>query len=553
MISIAFSKLTSLLFAPAPGRFDTPRRRRSALPTLRGSIFLLLLTIFFLTGANSQTFTYTVPWDMSCCQDMNVNAVAIDPAGNIYLAGSTRSPAFPATPGAFQTQSLKDADCFNPAGIHLMYTACYNAFVMKLAPTGVIVYATLLGGNGNDIAYALAVDSQGSAYVSGSTAPNRNGEPNSFPLTPGAAFPNPAAAFVAKLNPDGSQLAFSSFLPLNPQVPQGAVSRPTGLAMALDTSGNVYVTCASGSFTATPGAFQTVPLNSEGAGVIKLNAAGSAVVYATYLSASPYFSNQNYFDVPLSIAVDPQGDAFVAGFTPAPGFPITPGAYQTTFPSQEYAGFLTKLNPQGTGLVYSTFLGAAGDSGPWTVRVDRQGGAWVLGQGNFPDAGVLQSVPNSSMLVHLSPDGSSMTYSTYLPQANALDLDSLGNVYVAGCLGSAAGGCPGAPNIPTSAASFQPSYIGNGDGYAARFDAAGALTGATYLGGWQNPQPIGGADNDSANLVAVAPNGSVVIAGTTFSPFFPGINPAPSPYFGVGYVIDMFTDRTVRIHKAEPW
>jgi hypothetical protein len=125
----------------------------------------------------------------------------------------------------------------------------------------------------------------------------------------------------------------------------------------------------------------------------------------------------------------------------------------------------------------------------------------------------------------------------------------MGNVYVAGCVGSAAGGCPGSPSIPTGVGAFQPSYIGKGDGYAARFNAMGVLTGATYLGGWLAPQspPIGNPDNDSASLVAVAPNGSVVIVGTTFSPYFPGINPAPYPvqYPGVGYVINIFMDLTV--------
>ncbi len=513
--------------------------------------FLLFLCPPSPSASNPTTFTYTVPFKTGyCCADTNVNAIAIDAAGNTYLAGNTRSLQFPATTGAYQTQSHKDAQCYNPVGIYLMYTACYDAFVIKLDPTGAIVYATLIGGNSNDIAYALAVDSQGDAYVAGATAPNQNNEPNAFPVTAGAVFPNPSTAFVAKLNPTGGQLVFSSFLPMNPQTFQGEVIQPAGLALAVDAAENVYVTCAAGSFPATPGAFQPVALNPEGAGVIKINPSGTALVYATYLSGSVYVAKQNYFDVPLSIAVDRQGDAFITGFTPSRDYPVTPGAYQTRYPGQDYAGFITKLNPQGSGLIYSTYLGASADSAPWVVRVDGQGGAWVLGQGYFPGQnGALGPGSNSSLLAHVSPDGSSLTYFTVLPQALGLDLDSLGNVYISGCVGSSLGGCPGAPQIPTGPAAFQQSFIGYGDGYAARFNPAGILTGATYIGGTQMTEPSVAdlAYNDIARLIAVAPNGSVVVAGTTNAPDFPGINPPPSlgQSPGVEFVASIFLDLTV--------
>ncbi len=341
-------------------------------------------------AANLPTFTYTVPFRTSVGgQDMSVNAIAIDSAGNTYLTGSTRSPLFQATPGAFQTQSHKDPSgggCYNPATIFLLYTPCYDAFVIKLDPTGATVYATYLGGNSGDIGYAIAVDSQGNVYVSGATSPNQQNQPNTFPVTQGAAFPNPSTAFVAKLNPSGSQLIYSTFLPLAPQAALGQTAdSPVRLAMAIDSGGNVYVTCAVGSFSATLGAFQVASRNPSAPGVIKLNASGSALVYATYLSGSPTFKNQNRFDFPQSITVDADGDAFR---------------------------------------------------------------------------------------------------------------------------------------------------------FAARFDPSGVLTGATYLGGSQA---------DIANLIAVAPNGSVVIAGTTVSPDFPSINPPPmlGQTTNVGFVTSMFMDLTV--------
>ncbi len=128
--------------------------------------------------------------------------------------------------------------------------------------------------------------------------------------------------------------------------------------------------------------------------VAKLNASGSALLYATYLSG-------NGLTIPQGIAIDAAGDAFVAGFTQAADFPVTLGAFQTGyFPSAEYMEFVTKLNPQGTGLVYSTFLGATLNYAS-DVKVDAQGGAYVLAQGGA-------ELSSGGYLSHLSADGSAL-------------------------------------------------------------------------------------------------------------------------------------------------
>jgi uncharacterized protein (TIGR03437 family) len=502
-----------------------------------GIAWLLVLPCAF--AANHATYTYTLP------VDARVAAIAVDKAGNTYLTGSTGSSTFPTTPDALQTTfGGGTCDVFvTPGGVG--FYPCTDAFVVKLDPYGNTIFSTYVGGEGSQtVASAICVDADGNLFIGGSTYPNsRNRAPNSFPVLPytfpitaGAAFTNPATsgAFVVKLNAAGNQVVYGTLLPINPQ---NADFHALGLA--LDSAGNAYIASTTRDlpdypFPATPGAFQNTTKNQNVAGIVmKLNPTGTELMYATYLSG-------NLWDVPQSIAVDAAGNAFIAGYTQSKDFPVTAGAYQTTSLSPNYTGFLTKLNPQGSGLVYSTLLGASGNSGPWVVKVDAQGGAWVLGVGNATSAigTAFRTQPNQSTLFHLSADGSSLKYSTGLPQATGLDLDSVGNVYVAGCTGNSGNGCTGDSTIPTGPAAFQRAYAGAGDGYAARFDPFGALTGATYLGGSQS---------DVANFIAVAPNGSVVIAGTTLSSDFPGIAPpVPSgPSGGAPFVAGMFMDLTV--------
>jgi uncharacterized protein (TIGR03437 family) len=470
------------------------------------AIHALLVVLPCAIAANQTTFTYTLP------SGTQVNAIAIDSGGNTYLTGSTSSATFPATPGALQTQFVSRTcnTFYTPGGPDIF--PCTNAFVVKLDPTAVVLFATYLGGNGNEtVGDAIALDADGNIYVGGTTYPNTKGDPDLFPVTPGAAFTDPASngAFVAKLNPAGTRLMYATLLPI--------FVNGTPVAMAIDTAGNAYVAGSQQRqypFPTTPGAFQTAPASARVSvtGVVaKLNASGSALVYATYLSGSQW-------DIPTGIAVDAAGDVFIAGYTQSRDFPVTAGAYQTQFPSQEYAGFLTKLNPQGTALVYSTYMGYSGDSGPWEVKVDSQGDAYVLGVG-------AATVYYGGFLSHLSAYGSSLIYSVFLPTATGLDLDASGNAYVGGTAGA---------GFSTTLGAFQPDFGGGGlDGFAAKVTPDGQLAGITYLGG---------SLADRATQIAVAPNGSVAIAGTTSSPDFPGIT---GPTQNVGFVTSIFPALTV--------
>src|ERR1017187_7515235 len=174
---------------------------------------VLLLLVPCAIAANQPTFTYAVP------ASTTVAAIAVDAAGNTYLTGSTTSSTFPATAGALQTQFC-GGTCEVLAAFHggqLMFP-CTDAFVIKLEPAGNVLFATYFGGNGSQTgASAICVDASGNVYLAGTTGPNTVSQPDTFPVTPGAAFTNLAAGgFVARLNSSGTALVYSTLLPVNP-------------------------------------------------------------------------------------------------------------------------------------------------------------------------------------------------------------------------------------------------------------------------------------------------------------------------------------------------
>jgi hypothetical protein len=280
--------------------------------------------------------------------------IALDTLGNAYVTGSTQQLTFPSdfptTVGAFDTT----------------HNGSQDAFVTKLNPAGsALVYSTFLGGSNDDGGRGIAVDSSGSAYVTGIT-----GSPN-FPTTVGAFDTTLNAlgtfdAFVTKLNPSGSALVYSTFL--------GGTGPEFGDGIAVDTSGSAYVTGSTSSpdFPTTVGAFDTTQdVGSSDAFVTKLNPSGSALVYSSFLGGTQ-------LDQGNDIAVDPNGSAYVTGFTLSANFPITADAFDTTQSSSEV--FVTKLNPSGSApLVYSSFLGGDIEDLAFGIAVDTFGNAYVTG------------------------------------------------------------------------------------------------------------------------------------------------------------------------------
>src|SRR6266404_5176357 len=309
-------------------------------------------------------------------------SIAIDSSGNAYITGQTSSFNFPVTINAYNTT----------------YANGNDVFVTKLNPDGSsLVYSTYLGGNSEDYGYGIAVDSSGNAYVTGMTTST------AYPTTPGAyqttlqgGTYNGGDAFVTKLNADGTALVYSTYL--------GGMNAEQANSIAIDSAGNAYVAgfTSSGNFPTTPGAFQTTISTgtSTDAFVTKLNNTGTALVYSTFLGGTGV-------DQATAIKVDSFGSAYITGMTTSSDFDVTPGAYQTSYggPSGGYYGdygdaFVTKFDPAGASLIYSTYLGGTGNDAGFGLDLAGSGEAYVAGytgSGDFPTTPGVVRVGNGGM------------------------------------------------------------------------------------------------------------------------------------------------------------
>jgi hypothetical protein len=307
--------------------------------------------------------------------------------------------SLPTTPNAFQSQ-------FKGCGGY--GNAFFSVFDPSASGAASLTYSTYLGATGiycnfvtwGDAGQAVAVDAYGMAYVTGWTS-----GPD-FPVTAGAyltTFPasgcsdscqlygNLPSAFIAKFNPRGfgaASLIYSTFL--------GGSRGTTGNGIAVDPLGNAYVTGVTGDeygyggntpFPTTPGAFQTVA-DYYDAFATKLNAAGNGLVYSTLLGGGVNGGNcsgegQNFG---TAVALDASNDAYVTGWTCGPAFPTTQDAFQPTSPGPYSEGFVTKFNSNGTGLIYSSYLGGTRqESRGYGIAVDQVGDAYVTGRTYAPD------------------------------------------------------------------------------------------------------------------------------------------------------------------------
>lgn len=416
--------------------------------------------------------------------------VAVDAQGNVYVAGTTHSPDFPVTAGVLQ-------------GAYRSGQFPGDAFVLKLSPDGKsLLYSSFLGGARTDVALDVAVDTVGRAYVAGYT------DSGDFPTTAGAFQPfnksqvSFAEGFVAKLSPDGSALQYSTFL--------GGESTDRVNAIAIDSQGGAYVAGVSdsSSFPTTPSAFQaTCPGLGFGAFAARLNPAGVALSYSTFLCGAAN-------DEALDIAVDQQGNAYVAGATASVDFPTTPGAHRTSS-AGDGDGFVAKVNSDGSGLVYSTYLGGSGPDEATGVAVDAGGRAHVAGFTRSTDlpatSGAAQprhrdnGLSEDAFVAVLNSSGSALDYGSYFggsgpDRAEAIAVDNAGAVYITGSTGS--------PDFPNTPVRCQTSYRGGRDAFLARFEAGGSLGYSLFLGGLQD---------DRALAVAVGPSGDAYVAGQTWS------------------------------------
>jgi Ca2+-binding RTX toxin-like protein len=355
--------------------------------------------------------------------------IAVDVAGSAYVTGKTNSSDFP-TKNALQP----------------MFGGHADVFVAKLKPSGdALAYSTYLGGSGFDSGYGIAVDSAGSAYVSGNTCSTDFPTKNALqPTYGGGQLEVCGDALVAKLTPSGDALAYSTYL--------GGGDGDLGSGIAVDAAGSAYVT---GQTTSTD--FPTKnPLQGSlrGAGnafVAKLTPSGQALAYSTYLGGSSGHSCCAWDDSDGAngIAVDGEGSAYVTGHTVSTDFP-TKNPLQGSLRGSGNA-FVTKLTPSGDALAYSTYLGGSGFDAGSGIAVDRWGSAHVTGHTSstdFPTKNPLQGTLRGSrdaFVAKLTPSGDALSYSTYLGGSgdppggigdsdggNGIAVDGAGSAYVTG-------------------------------------------------------------------------------------------------------------------------
>jgi len=413
-------------------------------------------------------------------------AIVLDSSGSAYVTGQSYSTNFPTTRGAFQT-SRRGAE---------------NVFVSKLNGNGsALIYSTYIGGSTLDGGNGIAVDSLGNAYVAGNTYSS------DFPTTAGAFQTSLAGsenAFVSKLDPSGSALVYSTYV--------GGSGSDSATGISLDSGGHAYVVgqTSSPNFPTTAEAFQTSLAGTENAFITKLNQPGSALEYSTYLGGSG-------IDAGAGIAVDSAGNAYVTGQTASIDFPTTTGAFQTSMPIP-WSAFVTKLNPSGSDLVYSTYLGGGGDTGQ-AIALDFSGHAYVAGgtsSSDFPfptTPGAFQTSQAgflNAFVTKLNPSGSAPMYSTLLGGSSqdydfGIAVDFSGNVYLTGFAESV--------DFPTTPGAFQSALAGSQNAYVTVLNPGGStLLYSTYLGG---------SSYDAGQGVAVDYLGNPYAVGYTQSSNFP--------------------------------
>ena len=381
------------------------------------------------------------------------SGIAVDSAGNAYVIGSTSSTDFPTK------NPLQSA---NAGG--------NNAFVTKINPGSALVYPTLvystyLGGSGNDFGFGIAVDSGGNAYVTGGTSST------DFPTTPGA-FQTVCGgcenAFVAKINPTGSALVYSTYL--------GGSGGDSGRGIAVDSADNAYVAGFTSTDFPTKNPLQATYGGNIDAFVAKINPTGSALVYSTYLGGSGG-------DYGYGIAVDGAGNAYVTGLTSSTDFP-TKNPLQATYGGGYSDAFVAKVNPTGSALVYSTYLGGPAEDYGAGIAADSAGNAYV----NLIFGGDCIKCTTYPYVDKINPTGSALVYSTNLYNFNptrasgagGIAVDSSGSAYVV----------------------VQYSYLP----YIFKLDPGGSFFSSTHLGGnrYNNGQGIAADNSDRAYVTGSA-------------------------------------------------
>jgi|GEM_PF-3614294 hypothetical protein len=437
-----------------------------------------------------------------------VGGVTLDATGNIYITGFTSSTNLP------MVNSYDDT--YN-GGV-------YDIYIIKLNPTGTsILYSTYIGGSGGEGGHGIAVDEYGNIYIAGYTNsssdfPLENALYSTYHGGDGALTDGGSDSFFLKLSSNGSSIIFSSYI--------GGSGDDPVYDIDIDSSHNLYLTgwTSSNNYPTTGNAYDTSYNGGYDIIISKINSSGNSLLYSSYLGGGNP-------DVAFNIEADNSGNAYLAGRTDSSNFP-TVNAYQSIFGGNTYDGFLTKMNTEGLGIIFSTFLGGSDlDSGN-DVAIDNAGNVYTTGQTRSTDFPIFNAYQNNiagiidSYVSKFNSSGS-VIFSTYLgasgssntgvSQGEAITVDSVGNIYVTGITKS--------PNFPLLDPIQNSFGGGTYDRFISKFNVTGSnLLFSTYLGGSGNDQGFGIATDTFQNIY---------VTGYTDSTDFPTKNAIQSSINGV--------------------
>lgn len=378
--------------------------------------------------------------------DDRVFGVRLDGSGNTYVTGITKSANFPVTVGVLQS-TLKGSS---------------DAYLARFSPTGTLVYSTYLGGTGAETGLDLALDSLGQITVVGDTFSS------DFPTTPGAydtTYGGTVAgahgdAFIARLNAAGTALVSGTYI--------GGASDDLATRVAIDSTDRAVITGNAGNatFPVTVGAFDTSFNGGPADCFIAAFESNGALAFSTYVGGTGN-------DVGNDIVVDPFGDILITGSVGSATYPVTPGAYDTTFNGSTFDGMVSKLSGDGSSLVYATFIGGAQKDFAYAIAVDGAGRAYITGNTNSSDFPTTPGAHDTTIngandlyVAEFDPTGAALRYSTFIGGTGedfdfSLALDPKCAVYISGYT---------AGTYPTTPGVVQPTAKGANDAVVSKFD-----------------------------------------------------------------------------------
>jgi hypothetical protein len=417
--------------------------------------------------------------------DESATDVTVDKLGNAYILGITRSMTFPKGDRTFSSRS----GVYDPRK--------YDIFIVKMNSSGTsLLYSAVIGGSENEESKRIAIDRDGNAYVTGWTYSS------DFPTTLGSIQPGFGSgltdAFVTKLSPSGTALAFSSFL--------GGEGDDFGNGIAVDSLGDAYITgtTTSPDFKASPGVYQPMLSGPSDAFVVKINSDGSSRKYSTFLGGTDWEQAE-------SIVVDSGGQAYIVGDTGSFDFPFL-STLSPISPMGRPDVFVAKLSLDGSALVYTYLFGGMRIDQGNDIAVDKKGSAYIVGMSHSPDLPVTPGAAQASFggggdafVARLNPDGDRVLYCSYMGGTlhdigRSIAIDDAENIYLIGTTSSG--------DFANTPDAIQPMLLGASDAFVSKIDSSGRLEYSSFVGGGFIERGFGIAVDEMDNVYLVGDSGS---------------------------------------------